>query len=176
MEQPQRVGEDKINHCHSVSAPPFSLPCRRRRKEALIPWLRGAWCGLSAAGEGGFAGLDIPIAILAPEEAVERLRRLIEAILGEGSRNVADGLVELEQDPFIIAGQEGWINFALHLAPLHLAEATGIPKLVAEVAAQLDILLVEQHILAERGAAHRAEAQRIGAVLGDEFEIGRAHV
>src|ERR1019366_5104007 len=164
----------KINHRHSVGPPAFSLNCRSRRKEALIPGLRGAWCGLSATGESGFAGFDIPIAILAPEEAVERLRRLIEAILGEGSGNVAYGLVELEQDPLVVAGQERPVDLALHLAPLHLAEAAGIPKLVAEVAAQLDILLVEHHILSEPRAAHRAEAQRIGSVPGDEFQrVGR---
>src|ERR1017187_981154 len=120
------------------------------------------------------AGLDVPVAILAPEEAVERLRRFVEPVALERCSDVTDGLVELEQDPFVVARQESPVDLALHLAPLHLAEAAGIPKLVAEVAAQLDILLVEQHILAERGAAHRAEAQRIGAVLGDEFErVGR---
>ena len=92
----------------------------------------------------------------------------------ERGGDLADGLVELQQNPFVVAGQQRGIDLALHLAALHLAEAAGVPELVAEVAAQLDVLLVEQHVLAQRRAAHGAEAQGVGAVLGDEFErVGR---
>src|SRR5213592_1808061 len=56
----------------------------------------------------------------------------------------------------------------------HLAEAAGVPEFVAEVAAQLDVFLVEKHVLAERRASHRAEAKGVGAVFGDQFErVGR---
>src|SRR5207302_8721611 len=55
-----------------------------------------------------------------------------------------------------------------------LAEAAGVPEFVAEVAAQLDVLLVVEHVLAERGAAHDAKAERVGAVIADELErVGR---
>ena len=67
------------------------------------------------------------------------------------------------------------IDFALRTcAALHLAETAGVPKFVAEIAAELDVLFVEEHVLPERRAAHRAEAQRVRAVLGDELErVGR---
>src|SRR2546423_3215684 len=55
-----------------------------------------------------------------------------------------------------------------------LAEAAGVPKLVAEVTAQLDVLFVVEHVLAERRAAHDAEPERVGAVIADELErVGR---
>src|SRR2546427_11421637 len=55
-----------------------------------------------------------------------------------------------------------------------LAEAAGVPEFVAEVAAQLDVLLVVEHVLAKRRAAHDAEPERVGAVFADELErIGR---
>src|SRR5213592_4387347 len=56
----------------------------------------------------------------------------------------------------------------------HLTEAARVPEFVAEVAAQFDVFLVEEHVLAERRAAHGAEAEGVGAVAGDELErVGR---
>src|SRR2546430_143260 len=55
-----------------------------------------------------------------------------------------------------------------------LAEAAGVPEFVAEVAAQLDVLFVVEHVLAEWGAAHDTEPERVGAVFADEVErVGR---
>ena len=57
---------------------------------------------------------------------------------------------------------------------MHLPETAGVPKLVAEVAAQLDVLFVENDVLSQRRGAHNAQAQGVGAILGDEVErIGR---
>ena len=42
-------------------------------------------------------------------------------------------------------------------APHHLAETAGVPELVAEIAAQLDVLFIGQDVLTERRAAHGAE-------------------
>ena len=56
------------------------------------------------------------------------------------------------------------------IAALHLAETAGVPELRAEVAAQFDVLLIEEHVEPERCAAHRAESQRVGAVFPDQFE------
>ena len=56
-----------------------------------------------------------------------------------------------------------------HLA-VHLAEATGVPELVAEILATLDPVLLEADVLPLRRDGHDAEAQAVGAVLGDEVE------
>jgi len=52
----------------------------------------------------------------------------------------------------------------------HLAEAGGVPELVAEVAALADAVLVEEDVLPLRGDGQQAEAEAVGAELGDEVE------
>ena len=48
------------------------------------------------------------------------------------------------------------------------------PELVAEIAALLDLLFIEADVGALRRDAHEAEAESVGAILGDEIErIGR---
>src|SRR5204863_871011 len=117
---------------------------------------------------------EIPVAVFAPEETIERLRRFVEAVLGERGGNFANGLVQLEQNPFIIGGQKQAFYFSLHLAALHLAETAGVPEFVAKVASEFDILLIEHHILAEWRAAHRAESNCVRPIFGNEVEgVGR---
>ena len=56
----------------------------------------------------------------------------------------------------------------------HLAETGSIPKLVAEIASELDVLFVKQNVLTERRGTHCAEAERVGTVARDEVErVGR---
>ena len=58
--------------------------------------------------------------------------------------------------------------------PAHLAEAAGVPELVAEVLAALDPLLLEADVLALGRDRDDAEAQAVGAVLVDQVErVGR---
>ena len=61
----------------------------------------------------GFARLDIPVAILAPEKAVERARRIAEAILFERGRDLVDRGVEAQQDPFVVAREQRGIDLGL---------------------------------------------------------------
>ena len=106
------------------------------------------------ARQRGFGCLDIPVAIFAPKEAVKRLRHFAELVFGERGVDFADGLVELEQNPFVIAGEQRGIDFAFNFgsvgrgarrgrrgpcAPLHLAETAGVPEFVAEVAGQFHL-------------------------------------
>src|SRR3984957_10800134 len=147
-----------------------------------------------------FARLDIPVAIFAPEKPVKRRGRIAESVFVQRDGHFADGRVQLEQNPFVITRKQRRFDFALHFKRVsgilpevltfagslicrqdagstladHLAEAARVPELVAEVAAQFDVLFIEQNILAERRGAHHAEAQRIRAELRDEVErVGR---
>src|SRR5205085_5218698 len=97
----------------------------------------------------------------APEEAVEGLGGFAEFVFGQRRGQLANSAIKLEQDPFLIATQPIGDDFALHFAALHLAETAGVPELVAEIAAQFDILLIKEHVLAQRRAANRAEADRV---------------
>ncbi len=51
-----------------------------------------------------------------------------------------------------------------------MTEAAGVPELVAKVSPQLDILFVKEHIEPQRGASHGTKAQRISAVLVNQFK------
>src|SRR5512139_894796 len=92
--------------------------------------------------ERSLARLEIPITELAPEEPIQRLGRLAEIVVGQRRGQLADDLVKPEQNPPVVAGQAVGDDVVLDLAALHLAKAAGIPELVAEVAAQLDVLLI----------------------------------
>src|SRR5262245_16173000 len=109
MEQSQRMRQNEINH--------------RKR----IRFARGV-----AALQNGFARLDIPIAILAPEKAIERGRGLVEFVISQCRRDFADGGTELEQNPFVIAREQLRIDFFLRLTALHLPKSAGVPKFVAK--------------------------------------------
>ena len=81
------------------------------------------------------------------------------------SRTVAGGRVTV---------QSGGIDFALDFAGVHLAEAAGVPKFRAEITAELDVLFVEEDVLAERRGTHDAEAKGVRAVFSNEVErVGR---
>ena len=130
----------------------------------------------------GLRDLDVPVAEVAPEEAVELLRgggefeageRLLEDTHRVGERR-EDGVVVLVEERGLEAGRDGVERAVVAHLAAHLAEARGVPELVAEVAAALDAFLVELHVLAERRDLEQAEAQAVGAVLRDELErIGR---
>ena len=92
----------------------------------------------AALKQNCFAGLDVPIAIFAPEKAIERLGRFVEAVLSERRGDLANGLIELEQNPFVVGCQEHSINLAfvrlLHDIETYEIAATGVQlkKLLAD--------------------------------------------
>src|SRR5665213_2368192 len=174
MKQSQQMREDKINHGEGVRR---LWICSSGRESALtFCTALGSLSRLTSAAteKDSFARLHIPVAILAPEKTIKRCCRVAEFIFVQRDGHFADGRVQLEQNPFVIARKQRRFNFTLHFTALHLAETAGVPELVAEVAAQLDVLFIKQNILAERRGAHHAEAQRIRAELRDEVErVGR---
>src|SRR5208283_5208702 len=93
-----------------------------------------------------------------------------EFVFGKGGVQFADGGVEPEEDPLVIAGEKERIDLALGLSGLELAEAAGVPELVAEIAAQLHLLFIVENVLPQRRGSHHSEAQGVGAILADEVE------
>src|SRR3982750_2699035 len=77
----------------------------------------------TATREDRFGGFDVPITVFVPEEAVEYLSGFVETIAGKGFGDLMDGLIQLQQYPFIIAAEQFGGDFALHFTALHLAEA-----------------------------------------------------
>src|SRR3546814_5264146 len=83
--------------------------------------------------------LQVPVAVGVPDELVERLRGLVEAVVLDGAAHLGLDLGELADDPAVhplaVAGR---IEAGLVAAFVHLAEARGVPDLGAEVAIALD--------------------------------------
>ena len=121
------------------------------------------------------AGLDIPVAEIAPDEVVEFPGRLVELVAVERGADLRDRIVHFEKNFEIVGGMFGGRGSRRAvLTPLHLDEPGSVPELVHEVAADLASFLVEQNILALRRDQHQAEPQAVGAVPGNEVErIGR---
>src|SRR3954447_5963160 len=83
-------------------------------------------------------------------------------------------MMQLQQYPFVIAGESVRIDLALDFAALHLAKAAGVPEFVAEIAPQFHMLLVKEDILPERSRPHRSKTEGVRAITRDEIErIGR---
>ena len=118
--------------------------------------------------ERRLARLEIPVAILAPEKTVERRRRVAEPVFVERGGHFADGRVEPEQNPFVVAGEQLAVDLALNSdcrPALHLAETAGVPELVAEIAAEFDVLFIEQNSWPSGAARITPKRKRIRAVL-----------
>ena len=126
--------------------------------------------GKFLAVEHRLARFDIPITVFVPEEAIECLSSLIEFVFFESCRDFPNRSVQFEEDPFIIRGEQLRIDLRLHFSSLHLPEAAGIPKFVAEVPAEFDILLIKKNVLAEWSAAHRAKSEGIRTVPRNQIE------
>src|ERR1039458_2959335 len=76
---------------------------------------RGRSFGFGVPGsQHRFARLDIPVAILAPEKAIQRRGGIAEFVFGDRIGNFPNGLVELQQNPFVIRRQELSVDLALH--------------------------------------------------------------
>ena len=105
--------------------------------------------GLVVALDGQLRGLDVPVAEVVPEILVDGARGVVEAVLGKGILHRARGVVEARVDPAIHAVRGGPCH---GLAPLEVHEYVpgGIPDLVGEAGAELEVLLVDEDVLGSR--------------------------
>ena len=132
--------------------------------------------------EAGLRGFDVPVAEVAPEEGVQSLRVggefVLFQILGRAVSQFGEALEDSEVVIVKLRGLDaadhgGKCRVVSHRAG-HLAEAGGVPELVAEVTALADAIFVEEDVLALGGDGEQAEAKTIGAELRDQIEgLGR---
>ena len=119
-------------------------------------------------GKHGFDQLQIPVAILVPEEFVHRLRGEVEAVAGKGFAHGSGGAVKRAVDPAVGGAFFGKGRGGDGLpVGLHEDEAGGIPQFVAEVAVAFDALQVKDDVAPHGGLRGEGEAQGVGAVRGD---------
>src|SRR5262249_24388189 len=90
--------------------------------------------------------LDVPIAILVPDEPIECRCRIVEAILGESGLHFRHGPLETADDPLVYEGKldRGLLVLPAVLAVgIHQHEPRRVPQLVAKVPVPLAAAKVE---------------------------------
>ncbi len=118
---------------------------------------------------------QIPVAVLVPDELVQRLRGEVETELIQLAGHFGFGALQLRDDPAIC--QRQLVGFAVLAAVFALVQnvTRGVPDLVAEVAIAFDATHVELDVATGRGQRAEREAQGVGAVAFDaigEFFAG----
>ena len=88
---------------------------------------------LVVALEAGLGQLDIPVAVVIPNEVVDLLRGHAQLVLVHVLGDLADGTVELGEDPLVLQLQLLG-QLALVDGQVHHQEAAGVPDLVGKVA------------------------------------------
>ena len=121
--------------------------------------------------KAGFGELDIPVAIVVPDEIVHLLGCHAQLVLVHILRDLGDDRVELGEDPLVLQ-----LQVLGQLTPvdgeIHHQEAGGVPDLIGEVTHGLAPLGIEAHIIPGGVSGDQVEAQRVRAVLlGDHQRI-----
>ena len=133
--------------------------------------LGSALAALVFAVETGLGQLDIPVAVVVPDEVIDLLDRHAKLKLIQILCDLAGDAVELGENPaisdfqFLLRGQ-----LVLFHAEVHQHETAGVPELVGKVAHGLAVLHVEAHIVAGAVAGDHVHAQGVGAVAVDHLQ------
>ena len=108
--------------------------------------------------------LDIPVAVVVPDEVVDLLCGHAQLIPVHVLGDLPDGPVQLGENPLVLQLQL-LRQLALVDGQVHHQEAAGVPDLVGKVPHGLAPLGVEAHVVAGAVAGDQVEAQGVGAVL-----------
>ncbi len=139
----------------------------RSSRASRLPLDLAALLGIVAV-EAGLGHLQVPVAHLVPDEAVEQPRGLGEVVALVERRQLPADRREAAEDPPVGRGRQGDGGAGLRVRPLQ-HQARGVPDLVGEVAPHLDALGTEAHVL--YGAhVEQTEAGGVGAVLRDQLQ------
>ena len=115
---------------------------------------------------------DVPVTEIVPCEVVDAVCRFTEFILVKVRAYIVFGVGETVEDPLV--GQRqlflGRDEILVIVIQVHQGELGRIPELVGEVSISFDTFIVETHIIARGVAGHQGEAERICAVLFDDFK------
>src|SRR5262249_15191142 len=97
--------------------------------------------GVASGLKDRFAGFEIPVAELVPDEVIERAGAFIEAEFVDAARARLDGVREPREDPAVREELRSRRGAGERLAAdMRQREADGVVELVAEVAIALDAL------------------------------------
>jgi hypothetical protein len=128
--------------------------------------------GLLGAAQPALGQLHVPVAEVAPHEVVGGLGRVVEAEGVDARGGPLDGALQPREYP-AVADLQNFLGQRLsgrfQALDVHEHEAAGVPHLVGEVAAHLELGGAELDVLSLGGQHHQAEADRVGAVLVDHL-------
>jgi len=154
MQQPQRP----VEHIHQHATGSVSRRC-------------------IFAAQTGLAHLDVPVAVLAPEELVDLPSGLAQLVALDQARRVGyQGMVPADDPPVCLVVKMCRIEHARRcvlsrIFPQVAQHKSGsLPDLVAKVTVGLDAALGELHVIPWRRTGQQRKAQRIETVLLDDKE------
>ena len=115
---------------------------------------------------------DVPVTEIVPCEVVDAVCCFTEFILVKVRAYIVFGIGETVEDPLVCQRQLflGRDEIFIIVIEVHQGELGRIPELVGEVSISFDTFIVETHIIARGVAGHQGEAERICAVLFDDFK------
>ena len=120
-----------------------------------------------AAPQHGLGELQVPVAVLAPGEFVNRIRIQVEAVVAYRAFDIFDQPPGAGAYP-AVRETERRRPLEIGVLDVHEDELCRVPQLVAEVSIAVDPTQVEVHVASGRGREGAVgEPQRVGAVGAD---------
>src|SRR5215469_9978584 len=121
-----------------------------------------AWTiGVSRILQDWLDELEVPIAVLVPDEVVERIRSTVESVSLQLRRHGGDGAVEAAENPAVRESPLGWWQWGAGTIKTHQAEPGGVPDLIGEIPVPLDPFFGELEVTPWRGHRGQSEPQRV---------------
>ena len=133
--------------------------------------------GAVAVVDHDFGQFQIPVAVLAPGEFVDRLGGVVEAVAVHGVGGLLDGVLQTVEYPAVRQAQGNVfaVVATVFVGGVHEHVTGGVPQFVAEIAVAFDAPQVEFDVAAGGGQGGEGETQCVGAEGGDavgEFPAG----
>ena len=158
--RPQFFRDERHERLH-----PFENLITRPRHHGLRFGFRSA----IRPGEQRLRELQIPVAINVPDEAIGRVRRIVEAIGFDRFGNLGGGPRCFVRDPAIERFlRRLWIDLCNRRTTIHLGEPRSVPELGRKIAVALNTLRGKLDVAALRRHGGKSEAQGIGAIVIDQ--------
>ena len=148
---------------------------RMQQDHALVqhPAHGGAGFRRRRAIKQRFGKFDVPVADLAPDKGIQRVRRVIKAVLGQRRIHLNPHPRGLADDPAVGGGGGGRGRGRCHMPlpdAIHLGKAAGVPQLGREVAIAGNALGIQLQHPAQTGHCRIGKAQAVGPVLIDDLQ------
>jgi hypothetical protein len=142
---------------------------------AADAWAELSEQGLVFAENFGLRSFNKPVAIIAPDKVIKPLCDRIELIFAISGFDGVNRFVQARNQFQGVNRQrliiDSWSSIAW---PMHLPEASDVPKFGCEITAFLDLLFIKGNVLSAWCDAHQTKAQSVCSIPCDQLEWIRA--